>query len=126
LTGTKKLSITRERLEGYKRGLEANGLPYIPALVKHCEYGGLHQDEIEQAVTELLQEEYDAIFISGVKLSMGYLQAMKERPGADLTKIEVTGVANSKADSLVAPPLTAARQPASELGDRAAEISVQQ
>src|SRR5690606_40868164 len=124
LTGTKTLSITRERLEGYKMGLEANGLPYIPALVKHCEYGGLHQDEIEQAVTELLQEEYEAIFISGDKLSMGYLQAMKERRGADLTKIEVTGFTNSKAVSLFSPPITAVRQPAFEMGERAAELLI--
>ena len=126
LTGTKKLSITRERLEGYKKGLEANGLPFLPQLVKHCEYGGLHQDEIEQAVTELLQEEYDAIFISGDKLSMGYLQAMKARPGADLRKVTVTGFTNSKVVSLLSPPITAVRQPAFEMGEKAAELLIQQ
>lgn len=126
LTGTKKLSITRERLEGYKMGLEANGLPYLSELVKHCEYGGLHQDEIEQAVTELLQEEYDAIFISGDKLSMGYLQAIKARPEAGLRKIEVTGFTNSKVVNLFSPPITAVRQPAFEMGEKAAELLIQQ
>lgn len=126
LTGTKKLSITRERLEGYKMGLKANGLPYLPELVKHCEYGGLHPDEIEQAVTALLQEDYDAIFISGDKLSTGYLQAMKARPGVDLTKIEVTGFTNSKVVSLFSPTITAVRQPAFEMGKKAAELLIQQ
>ena len=57
---------------------------------------------------------------------MGYLQAMKERPGADLTKIEVTGFTNSKAVSLFSPPITAVRQPAFEMGERAAELLIQQ
>lgn len=126
LTGTKKLSITRERLEGYKMGLEANGLPYLPALVKHCEYGGLHQEEIEQAVTELLKEDYDAIFISGDKLSTGYLQALKKRPLADRAKAEVTGFTNSKVVNLFSPTMTAVRQPAFEMGKKAAELLIQQ
>lgn len=126
LTGTKKLSITRERLEGYKMGLEANGLPYLPALVKHCEYGGLHQEEIEQAITELLKEDYDAIFISGDKLSTGYLQALKKRPLADRAKAEVTGFTNSKVVNLFSPTMTAVRQPAFEMGKKAAELLIQQ
>lgn len=126
LTGTKKLSITRERLEGYKMGLKANGLPYRSELVKHCEYGGLHQDEMEQAVTELLQEEYDAIFISGDKLSMGYLQAMKARPHVDLTKVAITGFTNSNVVNLFSPPITAIRQPAFEMGEKAAELLIRQ
>lgn len=126
LTGTKKLSITRERLEGYKKGLLANGLPYRPELVKHCEYGGLHQEEIEQAVTELLQEDYDAIFISGDKLSTGYLQAMKRRPWADIRQAEVTGFTNSKVVNLFSPTMTAVRQPAFEMGKKAAELLIQQ
>lgn len=126
LTGTTKLSITMERLEGYKKGLKVNALPYVPALVKHCEYGGLHQEEIEEAVAELLLEEHDAIFISGDKLSMGYLQAMKKRSQVNLSEIEIAGFSNSKVVSLYSPPITAVRQPAFEMGKKAAQLLIQQ
>lgn len=126
LTGAKKLSITRERLEGYKMGLLAQGLDFSPALVKYCEYGGLHQDEIEAAVAELQEEDYDAIFISGDKLTTGYLTAMNGRAGKDVHNIAIAGFTNSKVVSIFSPTITAIRQPAFEMGQRAAELLIQQ
>ncbi|HLS95576.1 LacI family transcriptional regulator [Sphingobacterium allocomposti] len=126
LTGAKKLSITAERLEGYKMALLANGLDFSPALVKYCEYGGLHQAEIEKAVAELAEEDYDAIFISGDKLTTGYLQAMKDRPEADVNSILIAGFTNSKVVNIFSPTITAIRQPAFEMGKKAAELLIQQ
>ncbi|MFD1769205.1 LacI family DNA-binding transcriptional regulator [Sphingobacterium suaedae] len=126
LTGAKKLSITIERLEGYKTALMANGLDFSPSLVKYCQYGGLHQQEIEQAVAELSQEDYDAIFVSGDKLTTGYLQAMKEREDVNVHHVMIAGFTNSKVVSIFSPTITAIRQPAFEMGERAAELLIQQ
>lgn len=126
LTGTRELAITQERLEGYKQGLAANGIPYEPELVQHCAYGGLHQDEIEAAVTALLQQEHDAIFISGDKLSMGYMQAMRAREEADLSRIALAGFTNANVVNLLSPPITAVRQHAFEMGQKAAQLLIQQ
>ncbi|NQD69529.1 LacI family DNA-binding transcriptional regulator [Sphingobacterium shayense] len=126
LTGIHSLSITSERLEGFKKGLQANNLPFYPELVKYCAYGGLHQDEIERAVSELSEQSYDAIFISGDKLTTGYLQAIKERLDIDVQKITVAGFTNSKVFNIFSPSITAIKQPAFEMGKRAAELLIAQ
>jgi LacI family transcriptional regulator len=126
LTGSRRLSITNERVEGYKKALIFNGLPFNLDLVKYCEYGGLHQEEIESAIAELVQENYDAIFISGDKLSTGYLQAIKNHPYFEDKEIEIAGFTNSKVVNLFSPTITAVRQPAFEMGKKAAELLIQQ
>lgn len=126
LTSAQNLSITRERLEGYKMGLLSSGLDFDQKLVKYCRYGGLHQDEIDTAVAELATEDYDAIFISGDKLTTGYLTAMNERAGRDAHNIAIVGFTNSKVVSIFSPTITAIRQPAFEMGKRAAELLIQQ
>jgi len=126
LTGAHGLSITAERLEGFKKGLEENNIVYQPELIKYCEYGGLHQDEIEKAVSELQKHSYDSIFISGDKLTTGYLQAIRERQGFDVQSIMVAGFTNSKVFNIFSPAITAIRQPAFEMGKRAAELLIAQ
>ncbi|MGO1244238.1 MAG: LacI family DNA-binding transcriptional regulator [Sphingobacterium sp.] len=126
LTGAHNLSITTERLEGFKNGLTANNLPYFPELVKYCEYGGLLQEEIENAVNELAQHNYDAIFISGDKLTTGYLQAAMGSSDIDTDKIAIAGFTNSKVFNIFSPSITAIRQPAFEMGKRAAELLIEQ
>ncbi|KGE14648.1 LacI family DNA-binding transcriptional regulator [Sphingobacterium deserti] len=126
VTGAKKLSITKERLEGYKMGLLAHNLDFNPALVKYCEYGGLHQDELEKVVMELRDQDYDGIFISGDKLTTGYLQAMNEQDSHKLDHIAIAGFTNSKVVNIFSPTITAIRQPAFDMGQRAAELLIQQ
>ncbi len=126
LTGSQRLSITGERLEGYKNALAANGLPFNPDLIKYCEYGGLHMEEIEIAIAELVKENYDAIFISGDKLSTGYLQAMKNNAYLELNTIKIAGFTNSKVVNLFSPTITAVSQPAFEMGKQAAELLIRQ
>ncbi|WP_437919486.1 LacI family DNA-binding transcriptional regulator [Sphingobacterium sp. LRF_L2] len=126
LTGAKNLSITKERLEGYKMGLLAHGLESSSSLVKYCEYGGLHQDEIENAVEELMEEEYDGIFISGDKLTTGYLHAMKQNYPLAVEKIAIAGFTNSKVARIFSPTITAIRQPAFEMGQQAALLLIEQ
>lgn len=126
LTGSQRLLITNERLEGYKNALIFNGLPFNLDLIKYCEYGGLHQEEIETAIAELVQENYDAIFISGDKLSTGYLQAIKDHPNFENKNVQIAGFTNSKVVNLFSPTITAVRQPAFEMGKKAAELLIQQ
>lgn len=126
LTGARTLSITRERLEGYKMGLLAHGLDVDNSLVKYCKYGGLHHGELEQAVAELRETDYDGIFISGDKLTTGYLQVMHEQDDKKINQIAIAGFTNSKVVSIFSPTITAIRQPAFEMGQRAAELLIQQ
>src|SRR6202012_1239414 len=54
LTSSPTLSITKERLEGYKAALAKYSIPFNGAYLKHCEHGGMIQSEVETAVQELI------------------------------------------------------------------------
>src|SRR6187549_3598164 len=53
ITSASFLSITKERLEGYKNALLENGLSFDEKLVKYCSHGGMIADEIEEALNNL-------------------------------------------------------------------------
>ncbi|MDR2273386.1 MAG: LacI family transcriptional regulator [Sphingobacterium sp.] len=125
LTNSKSLSITRERLEGYKKALMANHIDFDQNLVKYCQYGGLHLDEIENAIEELIQVGFDAIFISGDKLTTGYLHVVKKSNFRDLQHIDIAGFTNSNVVELFATNVTAIRQPAFEMGKIATELLIE-
>lgn len=125
LTNSKSLSITRERLEGYKKALMANHIDFDQTLVKYCQYGGLHLDEIENAIEELIQVGFDAIFISGDKLTTGYLHVVKKSNFRDLQHIDIAGFTNSNVVELFATNVTAIRQPAFEMGKIATELLIE-
>lgn len=126
LTNAKQLSITTERLEGHKKALMTYGLEFEPGLVKYCQYGGLHQDEIDIAVDELMQQDFDGIFISGDKLTTGYLMSIRRRAEYLNKDVGIAGFTNSKVVNLLTPEIAAVRQPAFEMGQRAAELLIQQ
>ncbi len=124
LTNSKSLSITRDRLEGYKKALMANHIDFNPNLVKYCQYGGLHPDEIEKAIEELIQTGFDAIFISGDKLTTGYLHVVKRRNFDSIQEIAIAGFTNSNVVELFSSKVTAIRQPAFEMGKIATELLI--
>lgn len=124
LTNSKSLSITKDRLEGYKKALMAHHIDFDPNLVKYCQYGGLHIDEIEQSIEELIAVGFDAIFISGDKLTTGYLHAVKKRNLKALQDIAVAGFTNSNVVELFSSKVTTIRQPAFEMGKMATELLI--
>lgn len=125
LANREQLSITKQRLQGYRDALLASGIGYDDALVKYCQYGGLHQEEIDQAVSELLQEEVDGVFLAGDKLTTGYLQAMAKKGMQDSLKdLSLAGFTNSNVLNLFFPNLLVVRQPAFEMGKKAAELLI--
>src|ERR1700743_2374413 len=52
ITSNNSLSITMERLEGYKKALTDAGLKPDPKYIKFCLHGGMLQEETNQALTE--------------------------------------------------------------------------
>lgn len=127
LTGGKNLSITKERLEGFKKGLKANDILFEEESVKYCEYGGLHEDEINASVLAWNDYPYDGIFISGDRLTTGYLQAIS-RLVRHIPKreVKIVGFTNSKVVDIFNPTITPIKQPAFEMGQRAAELLIAQ
>jgi len=121
------LSITEERLAGYKSALEQYDIKYNTSYVKHCFYGGMEFTEIEEAVNKLytLKQKPDAIITMSDKLTTGCLKTLMRRGIQVPEDIALVGFSNSDIAELLNPPLTVVRQPALEMGKAATELLLQ-
>jgi LacI family transcriptional regulator len=127
ITNSEFLSITNERVAGYKEALLKNGLVVYDKYVKHCFYGGMVFSEIEEAVNELLKlkEIPDAIICTSDKLTMGCLKTLKRRGIKIPDEIALAGFSNSELAELTDPAITTIRQPTEEIGKAATELLLQ-
>jgi LacI family transcriptional regulator len=127
IAGSEFLSITNERLAGYKEALHAHGLKYQDSYVKHCFYGGMVFSEIEDAVNKLftLKQKPDAILTTSDKLSTGCFKTLMRRGLHVPNEIALVGFSNADIAELLNPSLTVVRQPAMEMGRAATELLLQ-
>lgn len=120
LTIPRHLSITQERLAGYRAALEQYGVPFDENLVR---YGTFGPDEADQMVEELLAQHPrpDAFFTASDRLVLGCLAALRRRDFRIPEDISLIGFTNLPAAELLDPPLSTVTQPAQEIGQLAAE-----
>jgi len=126
LTSSDHLSISVERLSGYKQALAKHHMPVEDAYIKYCPHGGMFYDEVENAIKDLLnlKEKPDAIFVAGDRLSIGCLTVLKNLNIKVPEDLEITGFSNSDVLDLMNPLLTAVRQPAFEMGQIATTMLI--
>lgn len=125
ITSSPYLSITKERLDGYRDALAKHGIPFNEALVKYCSHGGMIGAEMEEALNSLFKGKVkpDAIFTAGDRLTItafGMIKRMKHKK-----EIGFTGFTNTNVGDLFSPALTVIRQPAFEIGQTAIELLIQ-
>ena len=118
------VSTTRLRRRGYRKALEAYGLPYREDLVWKC--GFFVQDGYE-ACGKLLgsEERPDAIFCVNDPVALGAIQRLAAEGVQVPRDIAVVGAADLQFSSLFKVPLTTVHQPAKELGVRATRVLLQ-
>lgn len=117
ITNAPQLSITIDRINGYKEALKAYQLPFDETLIKYCYAAGRELQEVEDAVISLLSatNKPDAIFIASDRLSTGTLRALnKISPSPD---IPILGFSNSDVIDLLSPQISYVRQKAFEMGE---------
>ncbi|RYU77193.1 LacI family DNA-binding transcriptional regulator [Hymenobacter persicinus] len=114
------LSITQERLAGYRAALEKHGIPYDENLVR---YGTFGPDEVGPMVDELmaLTPRPDAFFTASDRLAAGCLAALQQRKVAIPDDIALIGFTNMNVAELLSPPMSTVVQPAQQIGHVAAE-----
>jgi LacI family transcriptional regulator len=124
IAASKFLSITSERIEGYKAALTAHGIKTDESYIKNCFYGGMLFAEVEEAVHSLLSLKHrpNAIFAASDKLTVGCLQTLKKNEINVPGDIALAGFSNSDIADLLNPSLTTVRQPAFEMGKTAIEL----
>ena len=125
ITSSPFLSITKERLDGYKAALEKNNLPFNESLVKYCPHGGMIVKEVEDVLQDLSKNHpaADAFFAAGDRLTLvcfSTLKRLKLRKDAGFI-----GFSNTQVADLFSPSLTTIRQPASDIGQSAIEMLIQ-
>ena len=123
LAGPDKLSISSERLEGYRRALKAHGLPEDPSLVIDCNLGA-HLEESEQIVTGLLDQglQFDGVFANNDLTAVGAIKAIKRRGIKIPEEVAVIGYSDWPLAALVEPALSSVHQPGYEMGRLATEL----
>lgn len=124
LTNAAGLSISKERLAGYKGALQDNGLPVNESMIKYCLHGGMIVEEVEEAVDQLLQldEKPDAIMTSADKLTTNCFRLLKARGLRVPDDVGLVGFSNSDLTELLDPPLSIVKQPAFEMGEIATTL----
>lgn len=122
VTSPPVLSITRERLDGYKTCLKDHDIPVNESLIKYC---GFDPMEAHKTIEALIKEHQpDSFIIGSDRLALHSLEAIKKFQGALSHDIEIVGFTNVKHASLFHPPIHTIRQPAFEMGQQAVNLLI--
>ncbi|MEO8404506.1 MAG: LacI family DNA-binding transcriptional regulator [Chitinophagaceae bacterium] len=127
ITNSEVLSITSERLAGYRAALADHQFTVRDESIGVCPHGGLVLSEIEDVVSDLLKQKPkpDAILALGDKLTTGTLRVLKSKKIAVPDDIGLMGFSNSETTELIDPPLSIIKQPAFEMGEIATTLLLQ-
>ncbi|MFF8829733.1 LacI family DNA-binding transcriptional regulator [Streptomyces sp. NPDC015131] len=125
ITGPLDLYAARCRLDGYRQGVEAAGLPAderLVAVADFTEAGG------RRAMRELLDRrpDLDAVFAASDVMAAGARGVLREAGRRVPEDVALVGVDDSAIARLMDPPLTSVRQPIEEMGRRTARVLLQQ
>ncbi len=126
LANSEFLSITKERLAGYKKALEDNNIKVDEKYIKACPHGGMIYEEVDEAMDELfkMKQKPDAIFASADKLTTNCMRYCKAHNINIPEDMAVIGFSNLDLTELLSPSLSVVRQPAFEMGRIAAELLI--
>lgn len=126
ITSSKELSITQERLIGYKNALAERNILFNNNHIKYCAHGGKDRDEIEEAIDELLSmdEMPDAMITASDRITIGAMAILKKKNIKIPEQIALVGYSNFSAPEVFQPELTTIKQPAFEIGRAAAELLI--
>jgi LacI family transcriptional regulator len=124
LTNSFYLSITKERIAGYKKALEDNNIKISEELIKYCVHGGIDPTETEEAMEELfsLQERPDAILGLSDKLTTGVLRFLQHNGISVPETMGLMGYSNEDFTEFLNPSLSVIKQPAFEIGQKVTEL----
>lgn len=122
LGGPLNLSISQERLKGYKKALKDNQIPIDKNLIVKS---GFHEKGGYEAMDKLLKVHKTkpprAIFAVNDPAAFGAMEAIYRRGFSIPGDIAIVGFSDEIRSSLMKSPLTTVHQPAYDLGKKAAQ-----
>jgi LacI family transcriptional regulator len=125
LAGRPDLESAQLREQGYRRALEAAGIPFDPDLVR---IGGYHADIARETARELLEldERPTAIFAANDASAIETIAVARELGLGVPDDLSVVGFDNVPESALSEPPLTTVEQPIQRMGYEAVRMLVAQ
>ena len=121
INGPLHYEASQLRLAGYQQALEAQGIPFDPALVRTGKWNERSGYELTHELMALPQPP-DAIFCASDSLAAGALDALHELQIRVPEDISVVGFDNRYFSSYQRPPLTTVALPLYEMGLLAGEM----
>jgi LacI family transcriptional regulator len=127
VANSKFLSISEERIAGYRNALADYKIPYTDKLVYHCEQGGMDTEAVAEDILKCLKSKPrpDALFSSGDRITTIVYHILKKAGYHIPNDIAFIGFSNNTMVELFDPSITFIRQPAYEMGRAAAELLLQ-
>ncbi|MGZ3754695.1 MAG: LacI family DNA-binding transcriptional regulator [Mucilaginibacter sp.] len=126
VTSSPGLSITGERLAGYKKALEDNGIAFNENYIKYCLHGGRDLAEIEAALHDLLTmpDRPDALFTASDRITTTTLTLLHRQKTKIPEEIALMGFTNTHLAEILNPGLSAIVQPGFEIGKTSMELLI--
>jgi DNA-binding LacI/PurR family transcriptional regulator len=120
------LSMTTERVDGYKKALTDKKIQVDDTLIAYCPHGGMIYEEVEQVLTNFLQSNNrpDAVMACSDKITTNIMRYCKHEKIVIPSSMGLIGFSNLDLTELLSPSLSVVRQPAYEMGKRAAELLI--
>ncbi len=122
LSGPLGVSIGQDRLNGFKKALKENNIPLDKELIVES---GFHEKGGYEAMNKILslpkKMHPRAVVAVNDPAAFGAMKAIEEHHLSIPKDIAIVGFSDDIRAALITPPLTTVRQPAYEVGKRAAE-----
>jgi DNA-binding LacI/PurR family transcriptional regulator len=125
ITGPRDMIAGRDRLAGYRRALEGQGLDVDDALV---EEGDFSESSGATAMRALLERcpDLDAVFAASDLMALGAIRVLREVGRRVPEDVAVVGFDDGPLAAVSDPPLTTVHQPMEQLGREMAQLLLTQ
>jgi len=126
VTLKKGLDVLHQRLTGYQRSMEQNGLPMEDLWIRELDYEYTESD-MHIHIKSMVQapSSIDGIVFATHFLAASGVRALKEENVRVPEDVALVSFGQMNAFDITEPPITSIVQPVDELGDRAVEILLQ-
>jgi LacI family transcriptional regulator len=120
------LSISQERLEGYKCALKDHKIKIVDQYIQFCAHGGLIYKEVETVMNKLMKNKKkpDAILACSDKITTNIVRYCQHSNISIPKEVSLVGFSNLVLTDLLVPSLSIVMQPAYEMGRVAAELLI--
>jgi len=124
-TSTRKISIYKDRLRGYREALEAYGLPFDQELIVES---NLQLEDGRESMEKLLKlaKRPDAVFSASALGTLGAMQVLKENGLRIPDDVALVAFSNEQFCYCTEPPITSIDQHSMRMGNAAAEIFLEE